>query len=180
VVPRKIELGDALAALGALLVLVALFLEWFGRLSAWEAFEALDLVLALLALAALAAVAGVFEWLGPRALAPLGLALLVVVLVQVVEPPPAVSGDVDTGAWLALAGAALVLVGGALRVARVSITVDVGGRDARRRVDAVDRRQAAERPTAGPIAPAPGRPAPEDDPTQPTQPFSALPDPPER
>jgi hypothetical protein len=142
------------------LLLVALFLDWFGAANAWEAFEALDLVLALLALAVLAAVLGVREGLGPRALLPLGVLLTLVVLVQVVEPPPAVSGaDVETGAWLALAGALLVLAGGIMRVARVSIMVDVGRRDVRPRVAAVDRR-ADTAPATPQAAGAPGVPEP--------------------
>jgi hypothetical protein len=178
VVPRKIDLGEALAALGALLVLVALFLEWFAgggvSASAWEAFESLDLVMALIALAVLAAVAGAFEWLGARTLAPLGALLLVIVAVQLVEPPPGFgSADLGAGAWLALAGAGLVLVGGALRVASVSVTVSIGGKDARRRVDAVDRRQGG---TPAPPPPVPPPPVAPDEPTQATQPFSALDD----
>jgi hypothetical protein len=186
VVPRKIDLGEALAAVGALLLVVGLFLEWFDGASAWEAFESLDLVLLLGALTVLAAVAGAFDWLGARMLAPLGLALLLVVVVQLVEPPPVVGdGELGTGAWLGLAGAALVLLGGALRIASISVTVNVGGKDARRRVDAVDRRERTERPSD----PAPGRvegrstdPAgavrvgPETD--EPTQAFTPVDDPP--
>lgn len=169
-IPRKIDLGEALAALGALLLLVALFLEWFDGATAWEAFELLDLVLALLALVVLAAVSGVSESLGARLLAPLGVLLLFVIVVQLVEPPPAIpDGDLGTGAWLALAGAGLVLVGGALRIARISVTVSVGNKDVRQRVEAVDRRHSpAPSPPASSASPDPAVP---DDPTQP---FSAL------
>ena len=166
-IPRKIDLGEVLAGLGALLLLVALFLEWFDGASAWEAFETLDLVLALLALAVLAVVAGVSDVLGARLLAPLGALLLFVIVVQLVEPPPAVGeGELGAGSWLGLAGAGLVLVGGALRIARISVTVSVGNKDVRRRVEAVDRRHAPAPPRAAAAA--------EDDPTQATQPFSAL------
>ena len=170
-VPRKIDLGEALAALGALLVLVALFLSWFDGATAWEAFESLDLVLLLLALTVLAAVAGAFDWLGTRLLAPLGALLLLIVIVQLVEPPPGVGdGELGTGAWLGLAGASLVLLGGLLRIASISITVS--GRDTRPRVDAVDkRRQPADRVVVPSAAPAG---APVDD--EPTQAFSALDD----
>jgi len=168
VVRRRIDLGEALAALGAVLLLVSLFLEWYDGLTGWEAFESLDLVVLLAALAVLAAVVGAFDWLGARLLAPLGLLLVLIVVVQLVEPPPAVADqDLGTGAWLAVAGASLVLLGGALRTASVSVTVDVGGKDARRRVPAVDRRQDAA--AAAPVV---------DEPTQATQPFSALEDPP--
>lgn len=164
--PRKIDLGEALAAAGALLLVVSLFLEWFGGASAWEAFESLDLVLLLGAFAVLAAVAGAFEWLGARLLAPLGGLLLLVVIVQIVEPPPGFGDeDTDIGAWLALTAAGLVLLGGLLRIASISITVS--GKDTRARVAAVDaRRQPADRVV--PAAPA----APVDD--EPTQAFSAL------
>ncbi len=195
--PRRIDAGDVLAALGALLVLVGLFLDWFGGANGWEAFEALDLVLAALALAAIAAAAagaGLLAAPSPRLLAPLGVALLAVVALQMVDPPPAIGDeddDLGAGAWLALAGAALVLIGGLMRVARVSVSVSVGGRDVRRRVPAVDRRPVPDPGAAGSTAgssPAPAReeavrlgssPAPVaspgDDP-QPTQPFSALED----
>jgi hypothetical protein len=184
---RRIDAGDVLAALGALLLLIGLFLPWFGDANGWEAFEALDLVLAGLAIAALAAAAsgaGLLRDPSPRLLAPLGALLLVIVAVQLIDRPPGVPDDLDlgSGAWLALAGAALVLIGGLMRVARVSVSVSVGGRDVRRRVSAVDRRGAAAA-TAPPVHSPAAReeairvtasPATADEPTQPTQPFSAF------
>ncbi len=195
--PRRIDAGEVLAALGGVLVFVSLFLAWFDDASGWESFEALDLVVAALALTAIwAAMSNLFSLpsaLSPRALPVLGVVLLVVVAVQLIQPPPVFALDDDpvreTGAWLALAGAALVLVGGLMRVARVSVSVSVGGRDVRRRVPAVDRRPVAD-PGAG-SSPAPAREeavrygaapapapaaAPGDDDPQPTQPFSALED----
>ena len=187
--PRRIDAGDVLAAVGALLLIIALFLEWFGEANAWEAFEALDLLLAALAVAALAAAAagaGLLRDPSPRVLAPIGAALLLIVIVQIVDPPPIFADvdDVETGAWLALVGAALVLLGGLLRVARVSVSVNVGGRDVRHRVPAVDRRAGAggDAPAAGsPARPREeavrvGSPPPAADDPQPTQPFSALDD----
>ncbi len=184
--PRRIDAGDVLAALGALLVLVGLFLDWFGDANGWEAFEALDLVLAALALAAIAAAAsgaGLLAAPSPRLLAPLGAALLAVVALQIIDHPPAFSGGEETGegAWLALAGAALVLLGGLLRVARVSVSVSVGNRDVRRRVPAVDRRPVPDPGPSQGTAPAPAREeavrlgaSPGADDPQPTQPFSAI------
>lgn len=149
--PRRIDAGEVLAAVGGLLVVVALFLSWFDRASGWEAFEALDLVLALLALAAIAAAVGsVTDWSdgpSPRLLPVIGALLLVIVVVQLIDPPPVFSGadpEREAGAWLALAGAALVLLGGVLRASRISVTVSVGSRDVRRRVPAVDRRPSPE------------------------------------
>jgi drug/metabolite transporter superfamily protein YnfA len=150
-VPRRIDAGEVLAAIGGLMVVVALFLSWFDGASGWEAFEALDLVLALLALAAIAAAIGsVTDWSGapsPKLLPVLGALLLVIVVVQLIEPPPVFSDadpEREAGAWLALAGAALVLLGGILRASRISVTVSVGSRDVRRRVPAVDRRPSPE------------------------------------
>ena len=48
---RRLEAGPLLVTLGALLLLVSLFLNWFtGEVTAWEAFEVWDLVLFVLAL----------------------------------------------------------------------------------------------------------------------------------
>lgn len=172
--PRKIDAGDALAGLGAVLVLIALFLDWFGGASAWEAFELLDLVLALLALAVIAAVVAAPDS-SQRTLAPLGALLLLFVVVQLLEPPPVFSesADLGTGAWMALAGSFLVLAGGLMRIARVSVSLEVGRRDARPRVAAVDRRgDDVTPPAAAGADPAPA--AGHDDELGATQAFPPL------
>lgn len=195
--PRKIDAGEVLAAIGGVLVFVALFLSWFDGLGGWEAFEALDLVIAALAVAAVAAAVSSITGggLSPRALPWLGLLLLTIVVVQLIEPPPgalhlevqSIDGggrffesdpDRETGAWLALAGSALVLLGGVLRLASISVTVSVGGRDVRKRVPAVDRRDAPAEPAAAPVEPAASATAPPPEDAQATQPFSAVDEPP--
>ena len=40
---RRFELGPILAAAAALLLLVSLFLDWYGGLTAWEVFEIVPL-----------------------------------------------------------------------------------------------------------------------------------------
>ena len=56
---RRIEAGPVLVGLGALILLISLFLDWYQpAVTAWEAFEVLDLLLAALAIAALVAAAG--------------------------------------------------------------------------------------------------------------------------
>ena len=114
-----------LAALGAVLILVSLFLPWFDPGgSAWTVFEIIDLALAVLALAALW---GAIERIGIRELPPVpvplwvvGVTVFVLVGSQLINHPPAAIGSsVDTGAWLALGGAALMLVGGLLSRARI-------------------------------------------------------------
>jgi hypothetical protein len=127
--PRRFDGGSLLAALGALLLLVSLFLDWFAPgLSAWTVFEALDMVLAALALATLAAVLP--RLLGRPSLVPpgvapaLGAAAFVIVGIQLVDHPPAAIGrDEEVGAWLALAGATLMLIGATLVRTRVTISL---------------------------------------------------------
>jgi hypothetical protein len=88
------------------------------------------------------------------------LAALVVVAVEIVDPPPAALGaDPATGAWLAFGGAVLMGVGAVLTFSRVRLAFTVEGRDPRRHVSAVDARGEADPATAA--APAgPGAPAP--------------------
>jgi hypothetical protein len=195
---RRIDARELLAALGGLLVLISLFLEWYSPngardalgggngLTGWETFEALDLVLAGLALAVIATGAralGTIGGLGPRALLPLGALLAIIVVIQLASPPPVAWGtDVSTGGWLALAGSLIVLAAGLLRAARIDVTVNVAARESRQRVSAVDRRPGATAAPAGPAAPAAPPPAetPErrsllDEPdTQATQPFKPV------
>jgi hypothetical protein len=157
--PRSIDLGRALLALGAALLLASLFVEWYDDgLTAWEVFEALDLLLLALALAA-AALALRPGALGPSrsSLAPVAIpaVVLVVVVVQLLNPPPAAAGaDPSTGAWLALGAAVLMLAGAALAVARIAVTVEVGERRIRHRTPAVDRRAPDEPGATGAAAPA--------------------------
>lgn len=139
---RQIGAGPAAAALGALLLLVSLFVDWYEPgVSAFTVFEVLDLVLAALALAALAAAAerltagggagDTSTTFGP-ALLPLlgGIALLIVVSQVVNHPPAAVGRDPEAGQWLGLAGAALIAAGGVLGVTRISLAVNVDRRAA--------------------------------------------------
>lgn len=139
--PRPLDLGRAVLFAGSALLLISLFTEWYDvGLTGWEAFEALDLVLAALA------VGGMVAALRPDLLPPWsGLALpgaaLVIVVVQLVNDPPAAAGsDLSGGAWVALAGSLLMAAGAALSLSAISVTVQVRERDVRRRVPAVDRR----------------------------------------
>src|SRR6185436_943388 len=69
------------------------------------------------------------------------LAAVVVVAAEILDPPPAATGqNPETGAWLALGGAALMGAGALLTFSRVRLAVTVEGRDPRRHVPAVDAR----------------------------------------
>jgi len=145
-VTRRFEVGPVLVALGALLLAVSLFLEWYGPLTAWHAFEVVDLLLAALAMAALAVAVGLlvpdFGYLEGRWLPAIAIAILVLVAVQLLDPPPAaVDLPLETGAWLAFGAAVLVGVGALLSLGRVSFAVSVQSRDSRQRVAMVDHRQ---------------------------------------
>ena len=154
---RRLDAGALLVAAAALLLIVSLFLDWFGLgggdgATAWEIFEVLDLVLVA---AAVAAVAAAFGRLDSRLLLGAAVVAVVVVVSQLIQPPPAGQGaDREIGAWLALVAAALLAAGAALAAAQVAVTVDVRGRERRRRVATVDKRT--------PVAPdRPGEPGEE-------------------
>ena len=166
--PReRIDVGPPIAIVGALLLIVSLFLDWYEPgITAWTVFEVLDLVLAALALGCvLGAAARLGAALpGGRPLrnrvAVLGVLALVLVLSQVINHPPAAVGeDPETGLWLGLGGAGLLAVGGLLSVTRISFAVDVEER--------------AERPPSAPPGPGPAGgagPAPGDAETAPLDP----------
>jgi hypothetical protein len=150
--PERIDARPILALIGGALVLISLFLNWFQApasawtMDAWTAFETLDLVLAGIAVATL-----YIAWeqmagrnrLGSGWLLPLALLALVIVVSQILDPPPAAivpaalaspvggpEADPATGAWLALGGAGVLTVAGLLSLAsfQLSLVMDSSGR----------------------------------------------------
>jgi hypothetical protein len=138
-VPRQTQLsvGPLIAAVGAVLLVVSLFLDWWEGLTAFTGFEFLDLLLLLLAVAVIASLAsglGLVRAPVSPGLA-LGVALFTVLLVlsQIVNDPPAVvdrGADKDIGIWLALSGSALMVAGAVLGYAHISLAVETRPRDA--------------------------------------------------
>ncbi len=163
---RRFEVGPVLVTLGALLLLVSLFLDWYEPgLTAWTAFEIVDLLLAVLAIAAASAAIGLLvpdaALLERRWVAPLVIAALVLAAAQLLDPPPA-AGEEDPpgGGWRALASALLMALGAVLTFGRVSFAVTVEGRDPVRRVAAVDARGGAR----GGVSTAPFSPFDDEEP----------------
>ena len=156
---RRLEIGPIIVALAALVLLVSLFLDWYGDLTAWEAFEVADVLMAVLALAALATAIGllapVLAYLDRRWLLPLVLGLTLLVVAEILSPPPAAGDEYpEVGAWIAFAAAFVMLAGTVLTVGRVSVQVAFERREPRQRVAAVDHRPP---PTeAGRPVPRPG------------------------
>jgi peptidoglycan/LPS O-acetylase OafA/YrhL len=127
---RRVNAGEILAALGATLLLVSLFMDWYEPgLSSWTVFEIVDLTLAAIAIGVLLGTVGAWfgrdvNLRGERALVFLAAGALIIVAASLIDPPPAASeSDPETGAWLALAGTILMLAGSLLRDLGLSIVV---------------------------------------------------------
>jgi hypothetical protein len=151
--PERFDAGTGLVALGAVLLIVSLFIDWFSPGGdAWAVFEIADVVLAGCAVAGLVAVAPRYTGLS-RAMPAIAFGALAVVAVQLIDQPPAARGaEIETGAWLALAGTLLMAIGATMSLTSISVTVAVRGRERRRRTPAIDARdgepQADQRPPA--------------------------------
>ena len=142
---RRFEIGPLIVAVGSLVLLVSLFMDWYAGESAWGAFEVADVLLAALAVAALLASLGMIaEEIGvldARWLPAIVLAAAVLVIAEILSPPPVVGGaDPQDGAWIAFAAALVMLVGTVLSLGRVSFSFAIEGREPRHRVAAVDHR----------------------------------------
>jgi hypothetical protein len=154
-----IPIGPLLAAAGGILLIVSLGLDWYADLSGFNSFEFLDLllvVLALVTLASLAAALGLLRTpLRPGTSLVVGAVALLIVLSQLVNHPPAgIGDDEETGLWLGLGGAALMMAGAILSTARIAIAVEPR-----------TRASAASTPPAGSAPPAGSKSAPDQAPT---------------
>jgi hypothetical protein len=161
-VPERINGGQALAGLGGALLFVSLFLDWFSPgggfrgVSAWTVFEVNDLILAALALFVLAIALNPLLRLGlqlPLSSLPwVGLGALIIVAASLIQKPPAAThASIEVGAWLGLAGALLMVVGGVLSTARVSLVISRTPTGAG---------PPESRPPVGPATPPPTEPEP--------------------
>jgi hypothetical protein len=127
---RRLNAGEILSALGATLLLVSLFVDWYEPgLSSWTVFELIDITLAAIAVGTLVSTVG--DWLGrpvsvagERTLAFLAAGALIIVAASLIDPPPAaLESTPEAGGWLALAGTIVMLAGALLRDVRLSIVI---------------------------------------------------------
>jgi hypothetical protein len=128
----QIPIGPLVAAAGAILLIVSLFLDWYEvDLEGFTVFEFLDLLLVVMALATIASLAGGLGLVKPAPSPVVSLAValftIFVVVSQILNDPPAVAGGdrgKEIGIWLALGGAALMTAGSLLAFARISLAVE--------------------------------------------------------
>jgi hypothetical protein len=139
---RNFDLSTGLVGIGAVAVLISLFLDWYQPgLTAWHVFELADWLLAALAVGALVIILTETASAdsSSQKLAWICGIVAFVVIAQLIDPPPAASGnDRAAGAWVALAGSVAMVAGAVLALAQISVTIDVAER--RRRTAAVDAR----------------------------------------
>ncbi len=160
----QVPIGALVAAIGGLLLIVSLWLDWFGRFSGFNSFEFLDLLmvgLGLVTLALLAVELGLlYAPVRPGTSLAVGILALVVVGSQLINHPPiGIERDPETGAWLGLAGAALMVAGAILSTARIAIAVEprhrAGGDAADPAAPPPPRRRRPRIPPSGPSRPGP-------------------------
>ena len=152
--PERINGGQAVVAVGAILLIVSLFLSWYepGR-TAWTVFEVWDVVLAAIGIAAIASLLPLRRTdvrdehvLPERWLPALAGATLAIVVIQLINHPPAARGSSpEVGAWIALAAAVLMSAGAILSRAQISLVITL---------------RSPERSSAAPSAPPPPEPEP--------------------
>ena len=119
---RRLHAGEWIAGISGLVLLVALFLPWYGddagSRTGWQSLGALDVVLAVVALAALAIPVVTAVQRAPAV--PLahesltvlvGLLALVLVLIRVLNMPDW-AAEREWGLWVGLAGTLGIVVGG--------------------------------------------------------------------
>jgi hypothetical protein len=126
---RRLRDGEWIAGGGGGALIAALFLDWYGGRSAWRALAALDVVLATLALVPLALVVVQATRRSPAVpvalsvlTVPAGALAVLLVAYRIADPPASGPlGEVHGGAWLGLAAAVIVAVGGyrSMRVERI-------------------------------------------------------------
>ena len=122
---RRVRIGEIVAGVAGVVLLLSLFLEWYtvrGRaegLTAWSAFSFVDLLVCLVALLGIALAESQVVGRGPALpvaigviTATLGLAATLLVLYRILnQPGPNDAIGVGAGAWVGLAACLGVFLG---------------------------------------------------------------------
>lgn len=135
--PERVNGGLALSAVGALALLVSLFLNWYEpSRSAWTVFELNDLVLAALSLLVVGITVADLATRGDERYVPegsilyAGIGALIIIVANLIQPPPAALHDsIEVGAWIGLVGAILMVAGGILLRARIAVVITMRSRE---------------------------------------------------
>jgi hypothetical protein len=145
---RNFDLSTVLVGIGAIAVLVSLFLDWYAPgLRAWDVFEIADWALFALAAGALVVLAAETTTAAPpgQRLGWICGIVALIVIAELLDPPPAAHGaGRELGAWVALGGGALMVAGAVMAMSQISVTIGVAQRERRTRTAAVDARAADE------------------------------------
>jgi hypothetical protein len=156
----QVPVGPLVASIGAVILIVSLFLDWWDGVTAFTVYEFVDLLLLVLALATIVSLAGGLGLVRPAVSPGISLAVALftvfVVVSQILNDPPAVSDpgpDHAFGIWMALGGSLLMAVGAVLGYAEISLAVEARPRE-RPEVD----HEAATVTDRPPPADAPERP----------------------
>jgi hypothetical protein len=125
-----LRLGELVGAVGGLGLLVSLFLEWYsqgdpkghGDTTGWQAFSVTDIVLAATAAVALSVAICVlfrisvsYPVAGSSVATGFGAVAVVLIVINLIDPPrvdPFFGSDPQFGAWLGLASAVAITIGG--------------------------------------------------------------------
>jgi hypothetical protein len=118
-----LRLGELVGAIGGLGLLVASFLPWYSAggedATAWQAFSVTDIVLAAAAVAALSVALCVlfrisvsYPVAGSSVATGFGFVAAVLIVIRMIDPPGAGDISLEFGAWLGLASAVAVTIGG--------------------------------------------------------------------
>jgi hypothetical protein len=116
-------LGELVGAIGGLGLLVAGFLPWYSAggadVTAWQAFSVTDVILAAAAVLALSVAGCVlfrisvsYPVAGSSVATGFGFVAVVLIVIRMIDPPGGGDPSVEIGAWIGLASAAAITVGG--------------------------------------------------------------------
>jgi hypothetical protein len=120
-----LRLGELVGAVGGLGLLVALFLPWYlssdDHITAWNAFSITDIVLAAAAAVALSVAICVllrisvsYPVAGSSVATGFGFVATALIVIRMINPPGYGAIVLEIGAWLGLASAIAITIGGYL------------------------------------------------------------------